>query len=299
MERRLLEVHKGLVARKKDLACIARELPQNAVPILAFPCADRGLDNYSMALTQDEVVVADSKVVRWRAPVAGLVCERKGNKVTMTPAAGSTFIIHGSRITASLLVSEIEQLQIQHHTVQSTSSYSIPAQVIVADGLDVAPKQLVVIEIDPARVRILTASREIVLGESNGNEVTDYSANGPGETFSGGGYGYIAGDLQSAVQMEAITGWLNDLTTKSQVTTFLRIHTACWALSVVTQHATPDELLLRSPNRSHGNRQELQRTTASLSEEIKNLSELLSKGLLTEEEFSLAKAKLLNNAEGS
>lgn len=121
---------------------------------------------------------------------------------------------------------------------------------------------------------------------------------GPGEVQSGGGFigggfgvdGFLIGAAGAAV--------LNKLTTRSSVQTVLRITTKQGELTLFTDQVTPDALdhwlaPVRHTIATGGDKPVPPVAASSVADELSKLAGLKDEGLLTEEEFAAAKARLL------
>ena len=132
------------------------------------------------------------------------------------------------------------------------------------------------------------------------SEIDDLEFSGGKSTSGGGFFGGGYGVEGFAVGLAAATV-LNKLTTRSQVSTSIRILTGVGELNLVTNQATPEELDLSFASTRTQLRQKAKNSSStpsaapsSLAEEIAQLSSLRDAGVLSDDEFQAAKTKLLS-----
>lgn len=156
------------------------------------------------------------------------------------------------------------------------------------------------------RFVVFACRRAEVLAEVPYSEVEDVEIGGPGLVktggrFVGGGFG-----ISGAIEGMAIAAVLNALTTRTSITTVVRIQGSGCELFLLHTRLTPGQLrigmsrplgAIRSARAAqtagpihHGP----PATSASSVDDLAKLAELLEKGLLTREEFDVMKAKLLS-----
>ena len=129
------------------------------------------------------------------------------------------------------------------------------------------------------------------------SEIEDVEIGGPGLVktggrFVGGGFG-AAGALEGM----AIASVLNALTTRTSVTTIIRIQAASCELFLLWTQSTPEQLRMELSRPLGAIRAakpaKSAKTSASPVEELAKLADMLQAGLITREEFDQFKAKLL------
>jgi hypothetical protein len=136
-------------------------------------------------------------------------------------------------------------------------------------------------------------------------EIEDVEIGGPGLVKTGGGFVGGGFGVQGAAEGMAIATVLNALTTRTSITTIVRIQGIHCELFLLHTKATPAQLrielsrplaAIRSTQRASSvgmNQPSVTATPPSPVEELSKLADMLEKGLLTREEFELMKAKLL------
>jgi hypothetical protein len=137
------------------------------------------------------------------------------------------------------------------------------------------------------------------------SEVEDVEIGGPGLVKSGGGF--VGGGFGAVGALEgmAIASVLNTLTTRTSVTTIVRIQGTACELFLLYKRSTPEQLRI-TMSRALGairaaraaSAESIKAKTpppgpASPIQELAKLAEMLRAGLLTREEFDQLKAKLL------
>jgi hypothetical protein len=137
------------------------------------------------------------------------------------------------------------------------------------------------------------------------SEVEDIEIGGPGLVKSGGGF--IGGGFGAAGALEgmAIASVLNALTTRTSITTIVRIQGKSCELFLLHTRSTPEQLRIemsralgairatRAAAAQDAEANQRSTTPASPVEELTKLADMLQGGLLTREEFEQLKAKLL------
>jgi hypothetical protein len=137
------------------------------------------------------------------------------------------------------------------------------------------------------------------------SEVEDIEIGGPGLVKSGGGF--IGGGFGavSALEGMAIASVLNTLTTRTSITTIVRIQGTSCELFLLHTRSTPEQLRIQM-SRALGAIRAIRAAAAhstqadnrppspaSPVQELTKLANMLQAGLLTREEFEQLKAKLL------
>jgi len=136
-------------------------------------------------------------------------------------------------------------------------------------------------------------------------EIEDVEIGGPGLVKSGGGF--IGGGFGAVGALEgmAITSVLNALTTRTSITTIVRVPGTNCELFLLHTRSTPEQLRIEmsralgairaaraaAAQGVHANHPSIR--PMSLVEELTKLADMLQAGLLTREEFEQLKAKLL------
>lgn len=145
-----------------------------------------------------------------------------------------------------------------------------------------------------------------VLAEVPYTEVEDVEIGGPGLVKTrggivGGGFG-----VGGAIEGMAIATVLNALTTRSSITTIVRIQGTGCELFLLDTRLTPGQLRIemshplgairsaRAAKTAGGTGRKALPMSPSAVAELTKLADMLEKGLLTREEFDLMKAKLLS-----
>jgi hypothetical protein len=156
------------------------------------------------------------------------------------------------------------------------------------------------------RFVVFACRRAEVLAEVPYTEVEDVEIGGPGLVktggrFVGGGFG-----LSGAIEGMAIAAVLNALTTRTSITTVVRIQGTGCELFLLHTRLTPGQLRIAMSRPLGAIRSARAAQTAgpiqhgapvmpaSPVDDLAKLAALLEKGLLTREEFELMKAKLLS-----
>lgn len=276
---------------RKRVNVLASQVPASARFVWATDVDNSVFDRYSIAVTLDEVVVFDQAQVRWRGPVDGLSLERTIGSITLRPRSGLDLTLKGAGgVRGRRLEWTINQLGLQRPTSDSLDR-TIPVVLIRGSDVGIDDGSPCGLHTTHDSVRLLSVTDGQVLATASGPELLAFEVCGPGETSTDGGYGYFASDFASAVKMEVITGWLNKQTSRHQVTTFVRVTTASWSASLVTNHATPDQMRGWTPALTQDS--SVPMPQAGLAGELKQIVDLYEQGALTDAEFAEAKARLL------
>jgi hypothetical protein len=160
------------------------------------------------------------------------------------------------------------------------------------------------------RLVVFASRRADVLAEVPYSQVEDVEIGGPGLVRSGGGFTGGGFGLGGAVEGMAIAAVLNAMTTRTSITTVVRIQAADCELFLLHTKLTPDRLRIemsrtlsviravravRAGEAAARPSSETRPVSPSPVEELTKLADMLEKGLLTREEFDLMKAKILGS----
>jgi hypothetical protein len=138
------------------------------------------------------------------------------------------------------------------------------------------------------------------LAEVPYSEIEDVEIGGPGLVKSGGGFGGGGFGAVGALEGMAVASVLNALTTKTKITTIIRVQAATCELFLLWTQATPERLrielsqplgAIRAARAGTGHPPA---SPASLVAELSKAADLLQAGLLTREEFDQLKTRLLH-----
>jgi hypothetical protein len=143
------------------------------------------------------------------------------------------------------------------------------------------------------------------LAEVPYSEVEDVEIGGPGLVRSGGGF--VGGGFGAVGALEgmAVAGVLNALTTRTSITTIIRVQAVNCELFLLHTKSAPEQLRIQLSRALGAIRaakataaqstqaQSVPTRPASAAEELTKLASLLQAGLLTREEFDQFKARLL------
>ena len=154
------------------------------------------------------------------------------------------------------------------------------------------------------RLLVFASHRADVLAEIPYSQVEDVEIGGPGLVRSGGGFSGGGFGLGGAIEGMAIAAVLNAMTTRTSITTIMRIQGTGCELFLLDSRLTPDRLriemsrtlgVIRAARADEAARPSPEARTVSPSpvEELAKLADMLEKGLLTREEFDLMKAKII------
>jgi Short C-terminal domain len=155
------------------------------------------------------------------------------------------------------------------------------------------------------RLLVTVCRRADVLAEVLYSEVEDVEIGGPGLVKTGGGFVGGGFGAKGAIEGMAIAAVLNGLTTRTSITTIVRIQGTGCELFLLHTRVTPEQVRIelsrplgairsaRAPDVAGVIQHQASARSPSPVEELAKLAEMLEKGLLTREEFDLMKAKLL------
>ena len=157
------------------------------------------------------------------------------------------------------------------------------------------------------RLLVFASHRADVLAEIPYSQVEDIEIGGPGLVKSGGGFSGGGFGLGGAVEGMAIAAVLNAMTTRTSITTIMRIQGTGCELFLLHSRLTPERLRIemsrtlaairgvRAGEAAARPAPEARPVSVSPVEELAKLADMLEKGLLTREEFDLMKAKILRS----
>jgi hypothetical protein len=155
------------------------------------------------------------------------------------------------------------------------------------------------------RVLVFASHGVVVLAEVPYSEVEDVEIGGPGLVKTGGGFVGGGFGAKGAIEGMAIATVLNALTTRTSITTVVRLTGTGCELFLLHNKLTPEQLRIamsrplgairtaRATQAARAIQHEAPAKTMSPVEELSRLADMLGKGLLNREEFDLMKAKLL------
>ncbi len=174
--------------------------------------------------------------------------------------------------------------------------------VLGGAGLPPQPPELWTLLFTDATLELHAEAKDVVTVPYG--DITAIEIGGPGESQSGGGFMGGGFGASAAVEGMLIAEALNRLTTRTRVDTVICVETTTAELFLHSGYTAPDALRVRlSPvftrirllqkgaTRSHD--ADAGKPEKDLSEQFAQLADLHARGALTEEEFSLAKARLL------
>jgi hypothetical protein len=132
------------------------------------------------------------------------------------------------------------------------------------------------------------------------SEIEDVEIGGPGLVKSGGGF--VGGGFGAVGALEgmALASVLNALTTKTKITTIIRVQAVACELFLLWTQAPPEQLRIElsqplgAIRAARAAAAHSPASPASAIGELAKAAELLQAGLLTREEFDQLKARLLN-----
>ena len=157
------------------------------------------------------------------------------------------------------------------------------------------------------RLVVYASRRADVLAEVPYSRVEDVEIGGPGLVRSGGGFTGGGFGLGGAIEGMTIAAVLNAMTTRTSITTVVRIQATDCELFLLHTKLTPDRLRIdmsrtlsviravRAGEATARPSSETRPVSPSPVEELAKLADMLEKGLLTREEFDLIKAKILGS----
>jgi hypothetical protein len=156
------------------------------------------------------------------------------------------------------------------------------------------------------RVMVSAYRRAEMVAEVPYGQVEDVEIGGPGLVKTGGGFVGGGFGVGGAIEGMAIAAVLNALTTRTSVTTIVRIQGTGCELFLLYTRLTPEQLRItmshplgairsaRAAEAPRGIHPQGPAVSRSPVEELAKLADMLEKGLLTREEFDLMKGELLN-----
>lgn len=204
---------------------------------------------------------------------------------------------------AALKKTECEEKQRQEEFVESVQSRSghrpVVAVVIGGSGFYLPKSEVVLTSCiaDSLTLSNIKSRKEFAIPFS---QILNIEITGPGTVSTsagliGGGFG-----VQGALKGILVASTINALTRKTSTNTFLRISTSKGEVYLHTSTMEPAELrLVFSPaivamEATKHSRSPIGRSASSTSEELKNLHQMHVDGVLTQEEFALAKERVLS-----
>ena len=155
------------------------------------------------------------------------------------------------------------------------------------------------------RLMVCAYGRAEVLAELPYGQVEDVEIGGPGLVKAGGGFVGGGFGARGAIEGMAVAAVLNTLTTRTSITTIVRIQATGCELFLLHTKLTPEQLRITMSHPLGAIRSaraaevagEIQDQVPAVSrapvEELAKLADMLEKGLLTREEFDLMKGELL------
>jgi Short C-terminal domain len=155
------------------------------------------------------------------------------------------------------------------------------------------------------RLVVTACRRAKVLAGVPYAEIEDVEIGGSGLVKTGGGFTGGGFGARGAIEGMAIAAVLNGLTTRTSITTVVRIQGTGCELFLLHTRVTPEQLRIelsrplgairstRAPDVAGVIQPQAPAMPPSPVEELAKLAEMLEKGLLTREEFDLMKAKVL------
>jgi hypothetical protein len=149
------------------------------------------------------------------------------------------------------------------------------------------------------RLAICACGDCTMLAEVPYSEIEDVEIGGPGLVRSGGGF--VGGGFGAAGALEgmAVASVLNAMTTRTKVTTIIRLQATNSELFLLWTRTTPEQLRIElsrplgAIRAARAGTAQIPARPASPIEELSKLADMLQAGLLTREEFDQLKARLL------
>jgi hypothetical protein len=204
---------------------------------------------------------------------------------------------------AALKKTESEEKQRQEEFVESVQRrcghQPVVAVVIGGSGFDLPKSEVVLTSCitDNLMLSNIKSGKELAIPFS---QILNIEITGPGTVSTsagliGGGFG-----VQGALKGILVASTINALTRKTSTNTFLRISTSNGEVHLHTSLMEPTELrLVLSPaivamEATKHSASSISRSAGSTSEELKNLHQMHLDGALTQEEFALAKERVLS-----
>ena len=157
------------------------------------------------------------------------------------------------------------------------------------------------------RLLVFASHRADLLAEIPYSQIEDVEIGGPGMVKSGGGFTGGGFGLGGAIEGMAIAAVLNAMTTRTSITTIMRVQGIGFELFLLHSRLTPDRLriemsrtlgVIRTARAGEATARpspETRPVSVSPVEELAKLADMLEKGLLTREEFDLMKARILGS----
>lgn len=199
--------------------------------------------------------------------------------------------------TAGDLSEQLEELGLSSEHHHPDNRYLLGCAVVGGFGHDI---------LAGARVNLLCREREIAI-VTGGDEVAAAAyedvnlleVGGRGEMRSGGGFIGGGFGLSGAAEGMLVASVLNSLTSKTKVETLISLRTDHWQLILLYNKATPDAVrielapALARVDKALRSSKGAASSAGSTADELAKLAELHAAGVLTDTEFSAAKARLL------
>lgn len=171
----------------------------------------------------------------------------------------------------------------------STNSYVMTVAGNRGTNLALGDRVRVFIGRDSVAIESMTDPMKKV-GASSGS-LLEFVPGGAGLVSEGGGFIGGGFGFRGALAGMSIADVLNAATSKSHMETFLRIASTDWTLVLQSDAVSPEHLRANAPVITPV--VAALPPSPSLSNELLNLADLHAKGLLTDDEFAAAKARLL------
>lgn len=178
----------------------------------------------------------------------------------------------------------------------STTGQQLTAFYLGGSGYSIPSESLVSFEAGTEGF-LLTGTEQNVAVRIRYSEVDDFKFDGGvlqrGGGFAGGGFGVVGFAVGAAASMA-----LNKVTSKSEIQTTLQLLTTEGEILLYTNLATPDQLEMmfseaRTRIRSATTQRMTPSSSSSVADELLKLSSLRESGILSDDEFQAAKARLL------
>jgi hypothetical protein len=244
----------------------------------------------------DVVVYNGDQSVAWRASLVGLRAEKQAlDSVRFVASQGDSIKFITSAIGRDRIIAHAEtaaRLATDTTPLYREPSYSLT--VALARGLDLVESSQIALQVSHDEVRLLDAVTAEIVVEARGPDLWEFVASGPGEVTEGGGFFGGGFGVQGALKGMLITSALNELTTRTSVSSLLRIVTRSWSVVLVSDTLTPDQLNSMAPVTIPPGATPPAPEDASLDVQLANLARLHVQGALTDDEFAAAKRKLIN-----
>lgn len=178
----------------------------------------------------------------------------------------------------------------------STTGQQLVAIHLGGSGYSIPAESLVSFEAGTEGF-LLTGTQQSFAVRIRYSEVDDFKFDGGilqrGGGFAGGGFGVVGFAVGAAASMA-----LNKVTSKSEIQTTLQLLTTGGEILLYTNLATPDQLEMmfseaRTRIRSATTQRMTPSSSSSVADELLKLSSLRESGILSDDEFQAAKARLL------